>query len=160
LGDPFLAEELALDDRQLANLEAVGRLEAPSDIQVVGLLSVEAADRIALSHDCRTVHIHQPVVKHIREKRGTERDISFVLDNLGAAVERPLMIGRELGDYRRIRIVHAPVEEARWLLVCLKYVPADAAKTRREELWVSTGHPIPADIFRLRNKATAWHILG
>ena len=70
------------------------------------------------------------------------------------------MIGREIHDYRRIRVVHVPPGEARWLNICLKYVPADAAKSQQEELWVSTGYPIQRSISRLRNKATAWHILG
>ena len=127
------------------------------EIQVVGELSEAAALLVDLPSAQRTVHMRASTVTHLRHRR-PERDVQFALKHLSAAIAHPRMVGRERQDVRRYRLILV-LDDGPWLHVSLKLVPASAAASQVDELWVSTAFPMGRSLTKIGNKPTLWWIV-
>ncbi len=147
------------DDAEAVGAPSRHPLYSISDIHVVGTLPEATATLLGLSDDARTVRIHPATVAHICERRNRQ-DADFAFENLAEAVRRPHMVGTELANFRRLRVVHRVEGAPRWLHVALKLVLAVDGKTGTDEIWVSTAYAMGRSVGQLRNKPTVWHVTG
>jgi len=140
-----------------ASLRAVAGV---SDIQVVGAISDEVAELVAIATAARSVWLHHETVQHIQEKRGlTREDSRFVLEYMAATILHPHYCCAERGDARKLVVVRE-VEPSRFLCVPLKVVNSVEAESDADEIWVSTGYPISRFLTRRRWRDTLKRVTG
>jgi hypothetical protein len=137
-----------------APLRPVGGVD---EIQVVGALSDTVIEALGITTDARSVWLHPDAVTHIITRRASEAE--FILQNIPVAILRPAYVGVEMSDQRRICVVHKVGQPHAWLHVAIKLVTAAEARSSKDELWISTAHPLGRrSLTRMRNKVTLWNV--
>jgi hypothetical protein len=96
----------------------------------------------------RTVFVHPDTIHHIAA--GRRSDTEFVLQYMPAAILRPHYCGLDPRHVNRYDLVHLAEGDERAVLVAIKFVPAIDAGSSVDELWVSTGHPLPRSFLKRR----------
>ncbi len=125
------------------------------DLQVIGALPDSVALALDLRSTVRTVFIHRDTVGHIQmQRRG---DAALVMAHMSAAIQLPHFYGRDPRHSNRYDLVRM-LEGERAVLVAVKLVTAGAARSRIDELWVSTGYPLPSNFLARKRwrEALTW----
>ena len=117
---------------------------------VVCILSDELVVQLGVSTSARSVILSRASQRHIVARRGIARsgDAQLAADRVHEALAnlrfRPLP-PRRAGTFELVGYVESA---QRWLLVVMKLVPGDRAKTGVDEWWISTAYPFGQQTLR------------
>jgi hypothetical protein len=136
-----------------AGSDALRPVAGVAEIQVAGAIPDAVAHLLRIPTAVRTVLIHPEVVRHIVTQRESGAgDAEFVLEHLPRAVTGPYYCGCDPRHGNRFDLVYLAPPEGRPLVVAIKLVPAAAAASGSDELWISTGHPLGFDFLERKRR--------
>lgn len=123
---------------------ALRRIGVIEEVVVLGRLPEHAARRLELATAERTVWLHPNTAHHIYTERGFQRgEAEFIFTHLPRVIAAPHFCGRDPRTGGRLDLVHLAEDGARAVFAALKVVDAERALSGRDEIWVSTAHPLP-----------------
>ena len=132
------------------------------EVAELGTLPGAVARQLGMGPVGCGVWLHPNTAYHIYVQRGfTDGEAQFVFSCLMAAILAPHFAGCDPRAPLRYGLVRMCAETGRGVFVAIKLVPASASPHGRDEIWVSTAHPLPANFLaRKRYRDTLAAVAG